>query len=75
MARDASILEIKKAYKRLALRYHPDKATQDGDEAQPLFLYVSEAYGVLSDPQKRSDYNKFGKAAFEPPEYFRCDSR
>jgi molecular chaperone DnaJ len=56
VAKDASQEEIKKAYRRLAHQYHPDKAT--GDEAK--FKEVNEAYQVLGDPDKRRKYDQFG---------------
>jgi len=55
--RTASQDEIKKAYRKLALKYHPDKG---GD--QEKFKKINEAYQVLSDPQKRVSYDQFGKA-------------
>jgi molecular chaperone DnaJ len=58
---EASIDDIKKAYRKLAHKYHPDKS--DGNEQK--FKEVNEAYEVLSDPQKRSSYDQFGKAGFE----------
>lgn len=56
VSRDASEAEIKKAYRKLAHTYHPDK--KGGDEAK--FKEVNEAYQTLSDPQKRQQYNQFG---------------
>lgn len=56
----ASADEIKRAYRKLAHQYHPDKA--DGDEAR--FKEINEAYQVLSDPTKRSQYDQFGTADF-----------
>ncbi len=58
VGKDASQEEIKKAFRRLAHKYHPDK--KDGDEKR--FKEINEAYQVLSNPQKRSQYNQFGHA-------------
>ena len=57
--RGASISEIKKAYRRLAVKYHPDKNPADS-EAEERFKEAAEAYGVLSDSDKRSRYDRFG---------------
>lgn len=55
---------LKKAYRKLAKKYHPD--TNPGDaEAEAKFKEATEAYGILSDPQKRQQYDQFGHAAFE----------
>eukprot|EP00961_Rhodomonas_salina_P175723 2369161-Rhodomonas_salina.1 len=65
VSKNAEEGEIKRAYKKLALKYHPDKNPDDQAGAEALFKKVSEAYDVLSDPQKRSAYDTYGKAAFE----------
>lgn len=58
ISRDASKDEIKKAYRRLALKYHPDK--NNTEEAEEKFKQISEAYAVLSDDQKRRQYDLYG---------------
>ncbi|GEQ67525.1 hypothetical protein JCM33374_g1190 [Metschnikowia sp. JCM 33374] len=59
--RSASSGEIKKAYRKLALRYHPDKVSEDErDEAEIKFKEISRAYEILSDEGKRSDYDIYG---------------
>jgi DnaJ-class molecular chaperone len=72
VARDASPEEIKKAYRKLALKWHPDRHREDKATAEAQFKRVSEAYEVLSDPDKRSKYDRFGRdykqgQEFEPP--------
>ena len=62
LSKDASADEIKKAYRKLALQYHPDK-NQDDKQAEEKFKEVAEAYAVLSDDQKRAKYDRFGHAA------------
>ena len=52
--------DVKRAYRRLALKYHPDNYKGDKAEGEGLFKEVSEAYEVLSDPPKRQQYDKFG---------------
>ena len=61
VARDASPDEIKKAYRKLAVRYHPDRNAGD-KSAEEQFKEASEAYGVLGDAEKRSRYDRFGHA-------------
>jgi DnaJ-class molecular chaperone len=63
ITKSASADEIKKAYRKLALQYHPDR--NKGKEAEGKFKEVTKAYEVLSDPQKRQTYDQFGHAAFE----------
>ena len=55
---------IKKAYRQLAKKYHPDMNPGD-KEAEKKFKEASEAYAVLSDPDKRRQYDQFGHSAFE----------
>ncbi|HAW50520.1 TPA: molecular chaperone DnaJ [bacterium] len=58
--KNASLDEIKSAYRRLAKKYHPDVASGSKKEAEEKFKEISEAYEILSDPQKRSQYDQFG---------------
>ena len=58
--RNASQDDIKKAYRKLAIKYHPDKNPGD-KSAEEKFKEINEAYSVLSDPQKRQNYDNFGK--------------
>ena len=62
--RSASGEELKRAYRKLAHRFHPDKNPGDS-EAEACFKQASEAYAVLSDAEKRSAYDRFGHAAFQ----------
>ena len=57
--KDASLDEIRSAYRKLAMKYHPDK-NPGNKEAEQKFKEASEAYEVLSDPQKRGQYDRFG---------------
>ena len=65
LSKGASDDEIKKAYRKLAKQYHPDLHPDD-KEAETRFKEVNEAYEVLSDEGKRSKYDQFGHAAFDP---------
>lgn len=58
--------EIKKAYRRLAKEWHPDMHPDNKEEAEIRFKEIGEAYGVLSDPEKRSRYDQFGFAGVDP---------
>src|SRR5690625_1546846 len=64
VARDASEAELKKAYRRLAMRYHPDRNAGDV-AAEDTFKEVKEAYEVLIDRQKREIYDQFGHAGLD----------
>jgi molecular chaperone DnaJ len=67
VARNASEAEVKKAYRRLAMKYHPDRNTGDmASEAEKSFKETKEAYEVLSDAQKRAAYDQFGHAGVDP---------
>ncbi len=65
VSRDASIDEIKKAYRNLVLKYHPDR-NPGNKEAEEKFKEITEAYEVLSDPEKRKIYDTYGHAGFGP---------
>jgi molecular chaperone DnaJ len=61
VSRDAAQDEIKKAFRRLALEHHPDRNKSDAS-AEERFKELNEAYSVLSDPEKRAQYDRFGHA-------------
>jgi len=64
--KDATLEEIKKAYRELALRYHPDRVPpEQKKEAEEKFKEISEAYAVLSDSQKRALYDQYGHAGID----------
>jgi len=64
VGRQASADEIKKAYRKLALKLHPDR-NPDDKEAERRFKEINQAYDILKDPEKRAMYDRFGAAAFE----------
>jgi molecular chaperone DnaJ len=64
VAKTASEGELKKAYRKLAMKYHPDR-NPDNKEAEDMFKEASEAYEVLSDAQKRATYDQFGHAGLD----------
>lgn len=69
ISKGASDAEIKKAYRKAAMKYHPDKFSGASDaekkDAEDKFKEINEAYQVLSDPNKKAQYDQFGHAAFE----------
>ena len=64
VSKSASDSELKKAFKKLAMKYHPDR-NPDDDSAAEKFKEAAEAYDVLSDPQKKSTYDQFGHAGMK----------
>ena len=64
VSRDASADEIKKAYRKKAIQFHPDK-NPDDSSAEEKFKEISEAYEVLKDSEKKAAYDRFGHAAFK----------
>ena len=65
VSKSASADEIKKAYRRMAMKYHPDR-NPGNKEAEEKFKLIGEAYAVLSDDQKRAAYDRYGKAGVDP---------
>ena len=64
LEKGASDDEIKRAFRKLAIKYHPDK-NQGNKEAEEKFKDINEAYQVLSDPEKKARYDQFGTADFD----------
>lgn len=63
VSKDASEADIKKSYRKLAMKYHPDRSKEPG--ASEKFKEISEAYAVLSDKNKRAQYDQYGHAGFD----------
>ena len=66
VSKGASAEEIKKAYRKQALEWHPDRHREDKEAAEKRFKEINEAYQILSDREKRSAYDQFGHSAFAP---------
>ncbi|MBI1955786.1 MAG: molecular chaperone DnaJ, partial [Acidobacteria bacterium] len=62
VSREATDQEIKKAYRRIALQHHPDRNPENKEVSEERFKEAAEAYSVLSDPQKKAQYNRYGHA-------------
>lgn len=75
VSRDVTPQDLKKAYRKLALKYHPDKVKGDKKQAEEKFKQISEAYAVLSNPEKRKEYDTYGfqgfRAKFSQEDIFR----
>ncbi|KAH0756796.1 hypothetical protein KY290_020289 [Solanum tuberosum] len=69
VSRNASEEDLKKSYKRLAMKWHPDKNSENKKEAEAKFKQISEAYDVLSDPQKRQIYDIYGDEALKSGQF------
>src|SRR3972149_6800324 len=69
VSRGASAEEIKRAFRRLAMQFHPDRNKEAGAEAK--FKEIGEAYEVLADPDKRSAYDRFGHAGLQGMDFGR----
>src|SRR5215470_12025405 len=67
--RDASEEEIKKAYRKLAMKHHPDRNPND-KSAEEKFKEAKEAYEILTEPKKRAAYDQFGHAGVDPAQGF-----
>ncbi|CAN4094726.1 unnamed protein product [Withania somnifera] len=69
VSRNASEEDLKRSYKRLAMKWHPDKNSQNNKEAEAKFKQISEAYDVLSDTQKRQIYDLYGEDALKSGQF------
>src|SRR3989338_496816 len=66
VAKTATVEEIKRAYREMALKHHPDRVAEgEKKAAEERFKEISEAYAVLSDPEKRSVYDQYGHTGFD----------
>jgi len=66
VSRDSSEADLKKAYRRLAMKHHPDRNTDDSEESEEKFKEAKEAYEILSDANKRASYDQYGHAGVDP---------
>lgn len=66
VSRDASEADLKKAYRRLAMKHHPDRNTDNSEEAEAKFKEAKEAHEILSDANKRAAYDQYGHAGVDP---------
>ena len=66
VSRDVSEADLKKAYRRLAMKYHPDRNTDNSEDAEAKFKEAKEAYEVLNDANKRAAYDQYGHAGVDP---------
>ncbi len=64
--RNASDEEIKKSYRKMAMKFHPDRNKDDPETAEAKFKQIKEAYEILSDAKKRAAYDQFGHAGVDP---------
>src|SRR5258708_37564694 len=71
LKKGASADDIKKAYRKQALEWHPDRHKDDKETAEKRFKEINEAYQVLSNPQKKQAYDQYGSEAFSPGGGFR----
>jgi molecular chaperone DnaJ len=74
VSRNAAEQEIKSAYRKLAMQYHPDRNPDKKEECTEKFKEITEAYGVLMDPQKRAAYDRFGHAGVSGAGGFQPDA-
>ena len=66
VSKSSSEAEMKKAFRRLAMKYHPDRNSEGDEDTEHKFKEAKEAYEVLSDPQKRAAYDRYGHAGVNP---------
>jgi molecular chaperone DnaJ len=66
VSRDVGEADLKKAYRRLAMKYHPDRNTDNSEDAEAKFKEAKEAYEVLNDANKRAAYDQYGHAGVDP---------
>ena len=67
LSKSATQAEIKKGYRKMAIKYHPDK-NPDDTEAEENFKKAAEAYEILSDDNKKARYDQYGHAGFDGPQ-------